>query len=117
MSNSLAIAAVTATLRKLLEDGVRDVPGAVASTQPPDKVTTTNLVNLFLYQTVINAAWRNRDMPRQLKTGEPGQPPLALTLYYLLTAYGEGDDFQTVDGHRLLGPAMRVIHDNPVLAP
>src|SRR6266850_4384086 len=115
MSNSLAIAAVTATLRQLIEDGVRDVPGAGASTQPPDKVTTTNLVNLYLYQTVINAAWRNRDMPRQVKPGETGQPPLALNLYYLLTAYGQGDDSQTVDGHRLLGQAMRVMHDHPVL--
>ena len=116
MSNSLAIAAVTATVRKLLEDSVSDISGAVASTQPPDKVTATNLVNLFLYQTVINATWRNRDMPRQVKPGETGQPPLALNLYYLLTAYGQGDDSQTVDGHRLLGRAMRVLHDHPVLS-
>lgn len=116
MSNSLAIAAVTATMRKLLEDSVSDISGAVASTQPPDKVTTTNLVNLFLYQTVINAAWRNRDMPRQVKPGETGQPPLALNLYYLLTAYGQGDDSQTVDGHRLLGRAMKVLHDHPLLS-
>jgi len=115
MSNSLAIAAVTATLRKLLEDSVNDINGAVASTQPPDKVTTTNLVNLFLYQTAINAAWSNRDMPRQVKPGETGHPPLALNLYYLLTAYGDGDDLQTVDGHRLLGQAMRALHDHPVL--
>jgi len=120
MSNSLAIAAVTATLRKLLDDAVSRDPnlpgGAIASTQPPDKVTTSNLVNLFLYQTVINAAWRNRDMPRQLKSGETGQPPLALNLYYLLTAYGQGDDSQTVDGHRLLGSAMEVLNDHPVLS-
>jgi hypothetical protein len=116
MSSSLAIAAVTATLRKILEDSVSAVSGAVASTQPPDKVTTTNLVNLFLYHTVINAAWRNREIPRQVKPGETGQPPLALNLYYLLTAYGQGDDSQTVDGHRLLGLAMRGLHDNPVLS-
>lgn len=115
MSNSLAIAAVTATLRKLLEDSVSDMNGAVASTQPPDKVTTTNLINLFLYQTAVNAAWSNRDMPRQVKPGETGHPPLALNLYYLLTAYGDGDDLQTVDGHRLMGQAMRALHDHPVL--
>ena len=119
MSNSLAIAAVTATLRKLLDDAVSRDPnlpgGAIASTQPPDKVTASNLVNLFLYQTVINAAWRNRDMPRQVKPGETGQPPLALNLYYLLTAYGQGDDSQTLDGHRLLGSAMEVLNDHPVL--
>jgi hypothetical protein len=39
-----------------------------------------------------------------------------LNLYYLLTAYGQGDDSQTVDGHRLLGRAMRVLHDHPVLS-
>ena len=38
---------------------------------------TANQLNLFLYQTMVNAAWRNMDMPRQVKPGETGQPPLA----------------------------------------
>lgn len=118
MSNSLAIAAVTATLRKLLDDGIRlELPGSTVTTQPPDKANTAiNLVNVFLYQTMINAAWRNVDMPRQVKPGEAGQPPLALNLYYLLTAYGRDDDSPDPFSHRLLGRAMSILHDHPVLS-
>lgn len=118
MSNALAIAAVTATLRKILDDGIRlELAGATVTTQPPDKAdTTTNLINLFLYQTMVNAAWRNMDMPRQVKPGEMGQPPLALNLCYLLTAYGKGDDSPDPLSHRLLGRAMSILHDHPVLS-
>lgn len=118
MSNSLAIAAVTATLRNLLTQGVTaDVPGATITTQPLDRARGSNgngnQINLFLYQTVSNAAWSNMDMPRQVKPGETGHPPLALNLYYLLTAYGQNDD--DAFGHRLLGRAMNILHDHPVL--
>jgi hypothetical protein len=117
VSNSLAIAAVTATLRNLLVAGFAG-DGAVSdtafTTQPPDKARsgTTNQLNLFLYQTTPNAAWRNQSMPH-LKPGESGVPPLPLDLHYILTAYGRGDD--DVLGHRLLGRAMSIIQDNPVL--
>jgi len=40
MSNSLAIAAVTATLRNLIKAGIgSEVPGATVTTKPPDEVT------------------------------------------------------------------------------
>jgi hypothetical protein len=122
MSNSLAIAAVTATLRNLIKAGIGDeVSGATVTTQPPDEVKTpgNNLINIFLYQTTIDVAWRNRDMPRQIKPGETGLPPLALNLFYLLTAYGKNDDapeLPDLTSHRLLGRAMRVLHDHPVLS-
>ncbi|MFQ5927043.1 MAG: DUF4255 domain-containing protein [Terriglobia bacterium] len=118
MSNSLAIATVTATLRNLLMQGVTaDLPGTSVTTSPLDKARdgndNGNQINLFLYQTVFNAAWRNMDMPRQVKPGETGQPPLPLTLYYLITAYGQNDD-DTLS-HRLLGRTMNILHDHPVL--
>jgi hypothetical protein len=117
MSNSLAIAAVTATLRNLLTQGVTaDLPDATVSTKSLDKARDSNdsgnQLNLFLYQTVSSAAWSNMDMPRQVKPGETGQPPLALDLYYLITAYGQNDD--DVFSHRLLGRAMSILHDHPL---
>src|SRR5690348_13905400 len=67
MSNSLAIAAVTAALRHLLDRGLSaDVPGTRVTTRPPDKARdgqSGNQVNLFLYRTAPNAAWRNADWP------------------------------------------------------
>jgi Pvc16 N-terminal domain len=117
VSDPLAIAAVTATLRDILIKGFAgdgDVSDLVFTTQPPDKARTgtTNQLNLFLYQTTPNAAWQNQPMPH-LKQGETGLPPLALDLHYLLTAYGRGDD--DVFGHHVLGRAMSIYHDQPLL--
>lgn len=112
MSNSLAIAAVTATLRSLLARGV-DILNV--TTKPLDKARTdlTEQLNIFLYQTTLNGSLRNMPMPHQVKPGETGQPPLALNLFYLITAYGDGDD--DASGHQLLGRAMSVLHDHPLL--
>ena len=77
---------------------------------------THNQLNLFLYMVVRNAAWSNADMPRQVQPGEVAIPPLALNLYYLLTAFGRDDDVAQPFGHELLGKAMSVLHDHPVLS-
>ncbi len=122
MSNSLAIAATTATIRNLLltqmpqRDG--DLGDLQVTTQPPDaarKGVTSSQINLFLYQTMINGAWRNMDLPRQVRPGESASPPLALNLHYLITAYGRGDGDNESVSHRVLGSAMSVLHDHPVL--
>lgn len=118
MSNALAIAAVTATLSSLLQNVNQGtgLSGVSITTKPPDKARDTNngnQLNLFLYQVLPNAAWRNMDIPQRVRSGETGIPPLALNLYYMLTAYGEGND--DVLGHRLLGHAMSILYDHPLL--
>jgi len=118
MSTPLAIAAATATLHKLLDDGL-NAHGQIAevTTLPPDKARsgshTGNQINLFLYQAMLNAAWRNRDIPNVVRPGSVGQPPLPLNLYYILTAYGVNDD--DTNSHPLLGQAMSILHDHPLL--
>src|SRR5439155_21462410 len=92
MSNEPAIAEVTATLRSLL---VRGVGIQEVTARPLDNArrsTTGHQLNLFLYQVLPDAALRNQDMPRQIKSGETGYPPLPLVLYYLLTAYSDDED-------------------------
>jgi hypothetical protein len=121
MSNATAIAATTSTLRNLL---LAQIPARDASladlevtTLPPDlarKGITKAQLNLFLYQTAVNAAWRNLDVPGRVRPGESPNPPLALDLHYLLTAYGRETDDETVS-HRVLGGAMSVLHDHPLL--
>ena len=123
MSNALAIASVTTTLRRLIERSLPDdISGSQVTTKPPDKATSNdsgpdnasnNQINVFLYQTELHPNWRNQTMPGLVNPGETGQPPLALNLYYLLTAYGEGDD-DTLS-HRLLGQAISTLHDHPIL--
>lgn len=123
MSNALAIAATTATLRNLLLTQVPQLDGDLSdlevTAQALDvarKGISKAQVNLFLYQTTINVAWRNMDMPRQTRPGEAGTPPLALNLHYLVTAYGRGDSDNDAVNHRVLGGAMSVLHDHPMLS-
>lgn len=130
MSTALAIAAVTRTLRNLLNhvatadfsglpDDTRPTAEVQITTLPLDRVrggdgdTSRNQVNLFLYHAEPSVAYRNMDLPRQVRPGETGRPPLALNLYYILTAYGQGDS--ELVAHVLLGTAMRILHDHPVL--
>lgn len=121
MSNSLAIAAVTAALRNLLDRGVRNEGAAEVTTLPLDKAKSfgdsnfDGRLNLFLYHTQPNSGWRNLELPRQVKPGETGSPPLGLDLYYLITAYERTDGDVSVLAHRLLGAGMRTLHDHPLL--
>lgn len=120
MSNPLAVAAVTATLRNLLTKRLSsDLGGGSVTTKPLDKArdpnNAKNQLNLFLYQVTHDAAWLNMNMPNQLKAGETGYPPLPLVLHYLITAYGENDDAQDPVSHTLLGKAMSVLHDHSLL--
>ncbi len=126
MSNTLAIAAVTATLKDILGAVAQPLPGdpdpdsdladAFCSTRPPDKARTSedvNQLNLFLFQTVPNAALRNSFIPQQVRPGERGFSPLAINLHYILTAYGR--NFDELLSHRLLGRAMSLLHDHAIL--
>src|SRR2546423_5742333 len=120
MSNPLAVAAVTATLRNLLTARLaNELAGGKVTTKPLDKARdangAANQINLFLYQVTYDAAWLNMNMPHQLKSGETGFPPLPLVLHYLITAYGANDDAQDPASHTLLGKAMSVLHDHPLL--
>jgi len=119
MSGSQAIAAVTNALRILIQtrvsgDGV--VGSGQVTARPPDLARTAgagNQVNVFLYRTAIDAAWRNQDPPT-VRPGEFAQPALPLILSYVITAYGDNDD--EVLSHRLLGLAMTALNDQPVLS-
>ena len=119
MSNNAAIAAVTATLTNMIQAAISadaTVSSGTVTARPPDRARQggpVNQVNLFLYRTSIDAAWRNQDPPA-IRPGESGQPPLPLVLSYLITAYGEDDD--EILAHRLLGIAMAVLNDTPVLS-
>lgn len=119
MSNQLAIATVTETLRRLIEAAIQlDDGAAVCVTRPPDRVNpSTNRLNLFLYHAEIDAAFRNRvDLNRQTLPGESAEPPLPLCLYYLLSAYGSEQDAGDITAHRLIGRASLTLHDHPILS-
>lgn len=118
MSNYLAIATVTASLSQLLQEAAREaVPGASVITERPDKTgngTPGPTINLYLYQVIPNTAWRNADLPTRQDNGRLIQrPQTALDLHYLLTFYGSETQLEP---QRLLGSAVRMLHDWPVLS-
>ena len=122
MSNVLAIAATTRTLRNLLLARIPVLDPELAdlevTLQPPDlarKGVSKAQLNLFLYQTVGNAAWCNRDMPGRVRPGETAAPALALDLHYLITSWGRGEIDSEALSHRVLAAAMSVLHDSPLL--
>ena len=125
MSNALAIGAVTAVLRDLLNNGLidHDVSGSVGgnvtvTSLPPDRIPVDNgneptQLNWFLHQVTANQGWRNVGLPSRDQAGDRlSNPPLALDLHYLLTAYGE----QELHHEILLGYGMQVLHETPVLS-
>jgi hypothetical protein len=122
VSNALALGAVTAVLKNLLDNAVvnEKLTNAVGpvkvSALAPDKVKAIdNFVglNLFLYHVQPNAGWRNRQQPsRDFNGARVTNPPLALDLFYLLTAWGSAD----FEAEILLGYAMQLFHEIPVLS-
>jgi hypothetical protein len=122
MSNVLAIAATTRTLRNLLLAQMpvldTELSDLEVTLQPPDvarKGISKAQLNLFLYQVVANAAWRNLDLPGQVRPGETAPPPLALNLHYVITAWGRGESDIDALSHRVLAAAMSALHDRGVL--
>ncbi len=119
MTNALGIAAVTAVLQDLLNNRLVDasVGDVSVSAVPPDRIKTDSTeptqLNLFLYQVTPNQGWRNNGLPSRAGDGttELANPPLALDLHYLLTAYSA----QELKAEILLGYAMQVLHETPVL--
>ncbi len=104
MSNALSIAAVTATIKNLLENGLvgdaiaASVGDVTVSAQPPDKIQVGTderaQINLFLYHVTQNrnVDWISRTSDKDNLRST--NAPLALDLHYLLTAY-RPKDFQS----------------------
>lgn len=105
MSNYLAIATVTSALQLILSDAVAPVNGSrVTVDRPFGEEGDGPRVNIFLYQVLPHAAWRNSDAREQA----------AVDLYYLLTFYGELKRFEP---QRLLGCVVRKLHEERLLSP
>lgn len=123
MSNALAIASVSFVLVDLLNNGLIDrnisasVGDVIVTALPPDKVDALqrdgkSQLNLFLYNVTQNQGWRNVGYPSRDASGDRiGNPPLALDLHYLLTAYGAEQFHSEI----LLGYGMQLFHETPFL--
>jgi hypothetical protein len=119
VSDAFAVAAVTETLRAVLQRAVDPlVPGTVVTALPPDEAFAERPakgLNVFLYRTSIDGGWLNAD-PDGMRPGETRRPMLPLVLHYLVTPYVSGDAGACA-ADLILGVAMSALHDNPELTP
>lgn len=83
----------------------------------PDDAGNLLSLTLYLYRISENSHMKNRER-LEVDGTRYKRPPLALDLYYLLTAHsapaGDNDQDQ-VDPHLLLGRGMQILHDDTVL--
>ncbi len=116
MSNSLAIATVTAALQQLLTPAAAQAVGnAKVGFSRPDASNSQNpLVNVYLYQITPNAAYRNADLPtRRADSTLVQRPQASLDLHYLFTFHGNDDQLEP---QRLLGAVVTALHAQPLLS-
>jgi hypothetical protein len=116
MSNSLAVATVTAALQDVLQPAVSQAVGLakVGFSRPDSSNQQSPLVNIYLYQVTPNAAYRNADAPTRRADGTLVQrPQTALDLHYLFTFHGNDDQLEP---QRLLGAVTTTLNAQPLLS-
>jgi hypothetical protein len=136
MADFHAIGGVSATLQTLLLDRM-ELPENLATplvpvTTGPPPFSSKDLhprtetqedarLNLFLYRVTENGYLQNQEIPGRGTPSAYGHPPLSLNLHYLVTPYGNAADaaeaslFDDSIAQFLLGSAMRVLHDVPII--
>ncbi len=120
MSHTLVLAAVTAVLKNVLENGLveRGITAVLGSDTtisalPPDRVATgadeKSQINLFLYQVQSRGLSPGSRHARDADAAVHGLPR-SVELYYLLTAYGVED----LQSEILLGYSMELFQETPI---
>ncbi|HEY1938440.1 MAG TPA: Pvc16 family protein [Candidatus Angelobacter sp.] len=124
MSDFFAVAGVTSVLKLLLSNALVSAglnsafpTAAGISALSPDLVPTGQdevpQVNIFMYYASFNAAYRNQGLPSKDSNGSRvSNPPLALNLHYLVSAYGKNE----LDPEILLAWTMQLFHENAVMS-
>ncbi len=120
MSEYTAIADIGDTLINLLKDNMSDLinPDMIVLLSPAEVEGQNIRLTLFLYSIVENPYLKNRE-GIDLHPDGLQYPPLTLDLYFLLTTYASTQipdlTERTLEEHRILGRAMRIFYDHPVL--
>lgn len=111
---------VTTTLKVLLETNLPVVLGddlePDVTTQPPEKLLDSALtVNLFLYHIAEDPNYKNQTIPGAGPRGV-ARTPMALVLYYIVTAYHKvNEEFDAELEQQLMGATLKTFHDYPMI--
>jgi hypothetical protein len=117
MARFHAIAATSSAIRLLLENaagrsGIANVKVELYQAEDLQKPVdpTRPKIGIYLYRVLLSTARRDRG-PRVTPDGTAYPPSIPLDLFYLVTAWSS--DARTA--HQMLGWAIRVIEDTPIL--
>lgn len=121
MSSLKAIAAVTQTLKSILDESINDESidtlGAVVYTKPLDRLendltATENALNIYLYMVKENVGWRHQGLQSRNNAGQRiSNPYLALDLYYVMSSHGS----EKVNADVIFGYGLVAFHDNSII--
>lgn len=121
MAGYSAIADAGEAIVELLRDRMREFIDSddVALASPDDRgVNDDARLTVYLYRVTENDHLLNTGR-QPVGHDRVKQPPLALDLYYLLTAHPSGgnsdETAKTREQHAVLGRALQVMRENPVL--
>lgn len=117
MSSATAIGKVSQSLRNLLLGEMTLSPEVGVSILAPHESGSDRRINLFLYKMQESPSLKNMDW--QVRPDDSSRlvpPPLSLQLFYLVTPYALNDqETGNSTSHEILGEAMRVFYENPVI--
>lgn len=88
-------------------------PELIGISSPAEKGDLS--LSLFLYSVKENGESRRTQLQSR-GVNELQFPPMAVDLFFLITAYSKADlHTRTLDEHRMIGKAMQVLYDHSIL--
>jgi hypothetical protein len=117
----LDIGAVTRTLLKVIDLSVNASPAwpplpspkLTVSPMPPDKLTGDPVAGLYLYHLTEDPAFKNQPAPAGIE--HLRFTPMALDLYYVLSAHSGDNDAGTLTEQLIMGLAVKALRDVPMI--
>jgi hypothetical protein len=116
----LDLSQVTRSLINLIRLRVQELSSLPAGTlsvspEPPDGLSGSNTIGFYLYHVTEDPYHKNLPPP-----GSDAVPvrhvPMAVHLYYLLTAHSDSaDELGTYQEQSLMGYALKTLHDYPII--
>jgi hypothetical protein len=117
----LDLGAVTRTLLKVIDLTVNASPAwpplpspkLTTSPMPPDKLTGDPVAGLYLYHLSEDAAFKNQPPPAGVENLR--HTPMALDLYYVLSAHSAETDVGTLTEQLIMGLSVKALRDVPMI--
>ena len=117
----LDLRGVTRSLMRLIELSVNaspawpplPSPALTVSPMPPDRLTGDPIAGLYLYHVTEDPAFKN--IPPPPGVAELRYTPMALNLYFMLSARSGESDAGALTEQLIMGLAMKALRDMPVL--